>query len=139
MHRFFLVVALISLAGCASPEPRFERMNGEQAAALPLKLDGFYGMRDGERVNAEARFADGADLVTIKLKVFLRPPAEFSSGTYQGMIGGKMIMGRVECPSLTFQGGQEALPTVGGTFLLKDDQDRNAYRVKIPATTLTRH
>jgi hypothetical protein len=114
-------------------------MDGEQAMTLPLKFDSWYGSRDGEWVNVDGRFADGADLVTMKVKVFLRPPAEFSSGSYQSMIGGKMTAGRVECPSLAFQGGQEALPTVGGLFLLKDNQDQTVYRVRVPATTLMRH
>jgi hypothetical protein len=104
---------------------------------LPLKFDGIYGVRDGASVTAEARFVDGADRVTMNIKLFLRPPAEFTSGTYQAMIGGKMTAGAVECPSLTFQGGQEALPTVGGLFLLKDDQNRTVYQVRIPATTLS--
>jgi hypothetical protein len=33
-------------------------------------------------VNAEARFIDGADLVTMNIEIYLRPPAEFRSGTY---------------------------------------------------------
>ena len=67
--------------------------------------------------------------------VYLRPPAEFQSGTYQATVGGKTTSGNVECPSLTFQGGQTALPAVGGVFILKDG-DRPLYRVRIPATTL---
>jgi len=66
--------------------------------------------------------------------VLLRPPAEFRSGTYQAVIGGKTSAGSVECPSLTFLGGQTALPNVGGIFILKDEQNRPAYRVRIPAT-----
>ncbi len=139
MRRFILFFVLVAIGGCGGPGYRFDRMDGEQATALPLKFDGISGARDGEWVNAEARFVDGADLVTMKIKVFLRPPAEFSSGSYQAMIGGKMAAGRVECPSLDFQGGQEALPTVGGLFLLKDEQGQTVYRVRIPATTLTRH
>jgi hypothetical protein len=68
--------------------------------------------------------------------VFLRPPAEFRSGTYEATINGKTNAGTVDCPSLTFQGGQTALPTVGGVFVLKDEQGRPLYRVRIPATTL---
>ena len=128
----------MSVAGCGSADYRFERIDGEQAVTLPLKFDGLYGVRDGASVNAEARFVDGADLVTMNISVYLRPLAEFRSGTYQAMIGGRMTAGRVECPSLTFQGGQTALPTVGGLFLLKDDQSRTAWRVRIPATMLTR-
>ena len=111
-------------------------MDGEQAVTLPLKLDGFYGLRDGASVNVEARFVDGRDLVTMNISLYLRPPAEFRSGTYQAMIGGKMTTGQVECPSLTFQGGQTALPTVGGLYILRDDQNRPVYRVRIPTTPL---
>jgi hypothetical protein len=42
----------------------------------------------------------------------------------------------VECPSLTFLGGQTALPNVGGVFILKDEKNRPVYRVRIPATQM---
>jgi hypothetical protein len=137
MKRIFVLFLLVSGPGCANTDYRFDRVDGEQSVTLPLKFDGLYGLRDGALVNAEARFVDGADLVTMNIEIYLRPPAEFRSGTYQAMIGGKMSSGAVECPSLTFQGGQTALPTVGGLFVLKDKQNRPAYRVRIPATTLT--
>lgn len=136
MNRISLLFILMSFVGCANTDYRFERVDGEQAVTLPLKLDRIHGQRDGASVNAEARFADGADLVTMNIRIYLRPPAEFTSGTYQATIGGRRTSGSVECPSLTFQGGQTALPAVGGLFLLKDDQGRTVYRVRIPATEL---
>ena len=138
MTRPFLLFLLISMAACENTGYRFERIDGGQSIALPLKLDGFYGVRDGASVNAEARFVDGADLVTMTIAIYLRPPAEYRSGTYQAMIGGTTTSGGVECPSLTFLGGQTALPNVGGVFILKDEQNRPRYRVRIPATMLIR-
>jgi len=126
------------MLGCASTGYRFERIDGGQSVALPLKFDGLSGIRDGAMVKAEGRFVDGNDVVTMNFVVFLRPPAEFQSGTYQAMIGGKSMTGAVECPSLDFQGGQTALPSVGGVFILKDEQNRPLYRVRIPAATLKR-
>ena len=137
MGRLSLLL-LLSFAGCADTGYRFERIDGDQSTTLPFKLEGFYGLRDGASVTAEARFSNGADRVTMKIMLYLRPPAEFRSGTYQGMIGGQTHSGSVECPSLTFQGGQTALPSVGGVFIFKDAQNRPAYRVRIPAATLTR-
>jgi hypothetical protein len=137
MRDVLLLFALMCLLGCMNTEDRFERIDGDKYVALPLKLDGLYGLRDGGLVKAEARFVDGGDMVTMYMTLFLRPPAEFQSGTYQAVIGGKMNSGTVECPSLTFQGGQTALPTVGGVFILKDENNRPLYRVRIPATTLT--
>jgi hypothetical protein len=136
--RAALLAATFFIFGCTKSDFRFEQIDNEPAIALPLKLDGFSGLRDGATVNAEARFVDGNDAVTMNVRLFLRPPAEFQSGSYQGVIGGKMISGSVECPSLTFQGGQTALPSVGGTFVLKNESGASAYRVTIPATQLTR-
>ena|SRR5436853_3146563 len=123
-----------SCVGCVSNEYRFERMDDDRPTAIPLKLDRLYGVRDGAIVAAEGQFSDGADRISMKITLFLRPPAEFRSGTYEAMMGGKMISGPVECPSLTFQGGQTALPSVGGVFILKDDRGHALYRVRIPAT-----
>jgi hypothetical protein len=124
--------------GCATNEYRFERIDGPQATKLPFKLDGIRGVRDGASVNAEARFTDGADSLTMDITLYLVPPPEFRSGSYKGSIGGKMIEGQVECPSITFFGGQADQPSVGGVFILKDDQNRPVYRVRIPATPMGR-
>ena len=137
MRELLLLFALMCLVGCMNTEVRFERIDGDKYVLMPLKLDGLYGLRDGALVKTEARFVDGRDVVTMNLNLFLRPPAEFQSGTYQAAIGGMMNSGTVECPSLTFQGGQTALPTVGGIFILKDESNRPLYRVRIPATTMT--
>jgi hypothetical protein len=130
---FWLVIAS---SGCAKKGFQFERMEGDQTVAIPMQFDGLYGLRDGANVKVLARFSNGADEVTMNFLIFLRPPAEFQSGTYQATIAGTRKMGTVDCPSLDFQGGQTALPTVGGVFVLKDEQNRPLYRVRIPATDL---
>jgi hypothetical protein len=131
-----ILLLILLMSGCAGNEYRFERSDDGQWAVLPLKLDGLYGARDGAIVKAEGYFLNGDDAVSMTINVFLRPPAEFQSGTYQAVIGGRMSSGVVECPSLAFQGGQTALPAVGGVFILKDNQGTPQYRVTIPATTL---
>jgi hypothetical protein len=138
MMRLLALLALPLISACANTEYKFEQMDRESAILLPLNLDGFYGLRDGATVNAEARFSGGNDSVIMSIVLFLRPPAEFRLGTFQGIIGGKAISGTVECPSLTFQGGQTALPTVGGIFILKVEDNAPSYRVTIPATQLGR-
>jgi len=138
MTRIPLVLALLLLIGCAENEYRFERIDGPQVITLPFKLDGIHGVRDGASVNAEARFTDGADVLTMNIALYLVPPPEFRTGRYEGTIGGKTIAGEVECPSITFFGGQADQPSVGGVFILKDEQKRPLYRVRIPATPMTR-
>ena len=138
MTRIVVVLALLSLMGCANDEYRFDRIDGPQAATLPFKLDGIRGVRDGASVNAEARFTDGADVLTMNIALQLVPPPEFRSGRYEGTIGGNPIAGQVECPSITFFGGQSDQPSVGGIFILKDEQNRPVYRIRIPATPMGR-
>jgi hypothetical protein len=140
LKAFFSVAFLLAflfMSGCVGTEYRFERIDGAQPILLPLKFDGLYGLRDGAVVKAEGRFVDGNDVAVLHIDLVLRPPAEFQSGTYHATIAGRTVSGSVECPSLTFQGGQTALPTVGGVFVLKDEENRPLYRVRIPATPLT--
>jgi hypothetical protein len=134
----FVVLLIVAAYGCAKKGYQFERINGDQSVAMPMQFDGLYGLRDGANVKVEGRFSNGADKVTMNFLVYLRPPAEFQSGTYQATIEGMTKTGTVECPSLDFQGGQTALPSVGGVFVLKDEQNRPLYRVRVPATNLQR-
>jgi hypothetical protein len=127
---------LIASSGCVNKGFQFEQITGDQTVAIPMQFDGLSGLRDGANVKVLARFSNGADNVTMNFSVFLRPPAEFQSGTYQATIAGTTKTGTVDCPSLDFQGGQTALPTVGGVFVFKDEQNRPLYRVRIPATDL---
>ena len=134
----FVVLQIVTAYGCANKGYQFERIDGDQSVAILMQFDGLYGLRDGANVHVEGRFSNGADKVTMNFLVYLRPPAEFQSGTYQATIGGITKTGTVECPSLDFQGGQTALPSVGGVFVLKDEQNRPLYRVRVPATNLQR-
>ena len=95
-----------------------------------------YGVRDGESVNAEARFADGPDSLQMHIALNLGPPIQFKSGTYLATVGGHTAEGTVACESLTFLGGQAALHSVGGVFVLRDAGGRAAYRVTMPPTPI---
>jgi hypothetical protein len=130
------LLLLLLVCSCANTTYRFEQADGSRT--LPLTFDGFYGVRDGAVVQAEGRFTNGSDSVTMDITIYLRPPAEFQSGTYRSTIAGKTTNGAVECPSLIFQGGQTALPTLGGTFVLKDENNQPLYRITIPAIQLQR-
>ena len=131
--RMHFLLILLLLAGCANSEYRFERIENGQPVSIPMKFDSLYGARDGENVTAEARFSDGNDSAQMNVRLFLRPPAEFVSGTYRITIAGKTVEGIVECQSLDYQGGQGSVPSMGGKFVLKP-----GYRVTIPSTPIKR-
>src|SRR3989449_6631139 len=78
MSRLPLLLVLVSTVGCANTEYRFERIDGPQPSVLPFKFDGIRGVRDGASVNAEARFSDGADVITMNITLHLVPPPERS-------------------------------------------------------------
>jgi len=134
---FFLTVLLASAAGCSRAEFQFERIEGN-SSMVPLKLTGLQGTRDGATVHVQASFADGNDTGQMTLVLQLNPTAECRSGTHRVEIDGQTTEGPVECSSVSFLGGQNALPSVGGVFILKDAQSRPVYRVRIPTTTMTR-
>src|SRR3954463_2126449 len=123
-------VALLAIAAaCANKEPRIERMDGSQAVLLPLKLASMSGTRDGESITAAPLFTDGAESVRVDLHLSLGPPITFVSGSYRAEVGGRTNEGPVICDSLSFQGGQTALPSVGGVFRLQDSNGLTLYRV----------
>jgi hypothetical protein len=131
--RIDLLLIFLLLAGCANSDYRFDRTDGGQSVSIPLKFDSLYGARDGENVTAEARFSNGNDSAQMNVRLFLRPPAEFVSGTYRLTIDGKTIEGVVDCQSLDYQGGQGSVPSMGGKFVLKPD-----YKITIPSTPIMR-
>jgi hypothetical protein len=133
-----MIVLLAIMPACVNTEYRVERIDGNQSVQLPLKFDSMFGMRDGEFVTATPVFADGNDTVRMTLHVRLGPPITFVSGDYQASVGERASEGSVVCDSLSFLGGQNALPSVGGIFVLRDSNGRPLYRVKMPATPIAR-
>ena len=132
VHAACLLLFLL-LTGCANAEYRFERFESGKTVPIPMKFDSLYGARDGESVTAEARFSNGNDSAQMNVRLFLRPPAEFVSGTYRLTIDGKTVEGIVECQSLDYQGGQGSVPSMGGKFVLKP-----GYRIILPSTPIKR-
>lgn len=123
--------------GCANKEPRVERIDGGQAVQLPLKLEAIPGTRDGGSVTAAPLFTNATDSLQMDLQVRLGPPIIFVSGSYRADFGGYRSEGPVICDSLSFLGGQTALPSVGGVFRLQDSAGHTIYRVSLPATQTT--
>jgi hypothetical protein len=136
MRRLFTASLLIILTSCVNSEYRFERIDDGQATSLPLRFDSLYGVRDGDSVKAEARFKDGQDSAQVNIEVRLGPPVQFASGSYRANIRGRGTEGPVSCDSLSFLGGQAAVPSVGGIFVLKDSAGHSLYRITMPSTPI---
>jgi len=128
-----LLLVILLFAGCANAEYRFERIESDKTVSIPMKFDSLYGARDGESVTAVARFSNGNDSAQMNVRLFLRPPAEFVSGTYRVTVDGKTVEGVVKCQSLDYQGGQGSVPSMGGKFVLTP-----GYRIILPSTPIKR-
>lgn len=137
MSRAWILLFCLLASACVKSNSAFEELREGSAVTLPLKLTSVSGTRDGEIVRATIEFREGGDFAAIAIVVKLGPPPQFISGTYRATIGGRSSMGIVETPSLSFLGGQNALPSVGGIFVLKT-VGGPAFRATLPPTPIQR-
>jgi len=126
-----------------------EKINDNTKILLSLRLDSFTGLRDGYAIRGKIIFLyDKTSVSSIKtftpdsliLNIVVEPgvPTRFISGKFRLRNRGKLFHGPVTSTSLTFLGGQGALPSLGGTFLLKANQGES-YEVYIPPTEIARN
>ena len=138
MNRVWILLLCLGASACVKSNSAFEELRDGGAVTIPMKLTAVSGTRDGEIVKATIEFREGADSTALAIVVALGPPPQFISGTYRSNIGGRAGAGIVESQSLSFLGGQNALPSVGGTFILKDSGNRPVYRATLPPTPIQR-
>jgi hypothetical protein len=137
--RILIVLFGAMLSACSNNEYRVERIDGGQSVHLSLKFESMFGMRDGDAVAAAPVFTNGMDAIRLDLHVRLGPPIAFVSGSFKATVENQTVEGPVVCDSLSFLGGQNALPSVGGLFRLQDNATgRTVYRVSMPPTPITR-
>ncbi len=127
---FFL--GLLSCAG--NHRPLLEDLNHGGDMGL-MRLGGARGVRDGDRLSVQLLITDSSSILTMDLHFQVTPPTRLESGTWNLNRGGT---GKVGARSVTFLGGQNGPPSLGGTFDLFDAQGQARYRVHLPTTELKR-
>jgi hypothetical protein len=128
---------LLLIAGCRrSGPPGIEDMIGHTDLTI-FKLDSLRGTRDGDRLVTQALFTDSASILTIDMSFTIGTPATtLQSGTWQWTRNSHLETGTVAASSITFLGGQNGPPSIGGTFDLLGQDGAVRYRVRIPVTQL---
>lgn len=127
-----ILIALMSLAGCAGRDMKpVEDLTGGRDLSR-FALTSIKGLRDGDRLDVRAVFADGTAQLRVDLHFAIGSPTRLASGTWSGL-GGE---GRVQERSLTFLGGQSGPPSIGGRFDLIGPGNSPLYRVTIPVQEL---
>jgi len=135
--RLVLSCAFVLLAACGARHPLVEDLIRHQDLSL-FKLQDIEGRRDGDRLAARALISDSSSMLTLDLHFAVGSPTALQSGTWLWTRTGQLLHGSVVARSVTFLGGQDGPPSVGGSFDLLDAGGAAQYRVTLPTTELKR-
>jgi hypothetical protein len=125
------------LTGCGRSERRpLEDLSGHEDLS-GFKIQSVRGIRDGDRLAAQAVISDSSSILTLDLHFAIGSPTTLESGTWRWSRPGGLLNGTVSARSVTFLGGQDGPPSIGGTFDLAG-ADNSKYRVNLPLTVLPR-
>jgi hypothetical protein len=72
----------------------------------------------------------------VSMKLILGPPAQFVEGRHRSEFRGDVFDGVVSAESVTFLGGQNTQPSIGGVLILENPNDDSRYRLRFPPTRL---
>ncbi len=135
--RLSLYCALALLAACGPKRPLVEDLSSHRDLSL-FKLQAIQGKRDGDHLAARVLISDSSSMLTLDLNFAIGAPTVLQSGTWQWTRSGQLQRGGVTARSVTFLGGQDGPPSIGGSFDLADQSGAAQYRVTLPVTELKR-
>lgn len=124
------------LSACAgSKHAPVQDLTGNQDLSL-FAMHSIAGTRDGERLQTQAIFSDTSSILTVEMRFAIGSPTTLESGTWHWPRNGQLLSGMVSSRSVTFLGGQDGPPSIGGTFDLLSPDGKALYRVTVPLTQL---
>ena len=134
--RVRLGCVIVLLAGCAKP-PRqpIEDLTGHESLSS-YTLEQVRGTRDGDRLDVEVKLGAGSSTLTVEMHFGIGSPTQLNSGRWQWTHEGRLTGGTVVERSVTFLGGQDGPPSIGGRYNLLDQAGVAKYRITIPTTEL---
>jgi hypothetical protein len=126
---------VLLLAACGAKRPAVEDLTTHDDLSL-FKLHSLRGTRDGDRLQAQAVFSDSSSILTMEMHFAIGSPTTLESGTWRWSRNNQALSGTIAARSVTFLGGQDGPPSIGGTYDLRDAGGVARYRVAIPTTAL---
>ena len=112
-----------------------EDLSGRQDLSF-FKLDTISGTRDGDRLDTRAIFTDSSSILTVNLRFVVGSPTTLEQGAWRWVRNNSQTEGGVTARSVTFLGGQDGPPSIGGRFDLLGADGAPRYRITIPVTEL---
>ena len=130
-----MLCCTLLLAACGAKHPAVEDLTTHADLSL-FKLHSLRGTRDGDRLQAQAVFSDSSSILTMEMHFAIGSPTTLESGTWRWSRNNHVLYGSVAARSVTFLGGQDGPPSIGGVYDLRDSGGVVRYRVAIPTTAL---
>lgn len=131
------LLLLLALAACGRSErPAVEDVTGREGFTA-FRLVSLRGARDGGGLNAHAVLSDSSSMLTLEMQFAIGAPTTLTSGTWR-WARRTQEGGTIAARDITFLGGQDGPPSIGGTFDLLDASGAARYRVNFPTTIVKR-
>jgi hypothetical protein len=133
-----LLCCALVLAACGGGKRQaVQDLSGREDLSL-FALQAIHGMRDGDRLQTVATFSDSSSILTVEMRFAIGAPTRLESGTWRWNRNNQLREGTVAARSVTFLGGQDGPPSIGGAFDLVGSEGTAVYRITIPLTELKR-
>lgn len=133
------LAALWMLSGCESTGKLRIRRTRDGQDLAGYRVKSLTGIRDGEKLKSQLVLADNNGTLTMHMSFQVGVPTKLESGVYQWTRADvkDTLTGTIAADAVTFQGGQDSPPSLGGTFeLLGGDVGVSLYQVRVPATRM---
>jgi hypothetical protein len=137
MQRRAVLILCLAFVSCRPQRRPFEDLSGHEDLSL-FTLQSVRGLRDGDHLAAQVLISDSSSILTLDLHLAIGSPTTLQSGTWRWSRPSGLREGTASARSVTFLGGQDDPPSIGGTFDLTGAGGLR-YRVTIPLTILPRH
>jgi hypothetical protein len=133
-----LVAATLTLWACQNTNKLTIRRNRDGQELSAYRLRSLEGIRDGEKLGAELVVADAEGTLRMQMRFLIGVPLKLESGRYTWQKKDQpQTTGAIKADAVTFLGGQNGPPSLGGRFqLMSSDGDVSLYQVKVPTTLI---
>jgi hypothetical protein len=145
MHRPCVLILCLLLAGCArSNVPLLQDLSKHEDLSR-FTIQSARGVRDGDHLAVQVLISDSSSILTVNLRFAIGSPTTLESGNWHWSRPGYLYQGLVSARSVTFLGGQDGPPSIGGTFDLGPEDTRLTLPLTVlprsfrPATSSQRH